>query len=840
LRNTEDKGKATEEGQSQANERRAEGQVMSIPIRLRPVGTMLWCCALLGAMLTCAPARAGAATPPVKLVPSGHLSHELRYPESVAVAPDGDIYVTDRGHDRVQELTAGGGFVSMFGREVNETKVKAVKAKGGTPTQKELEEENICTAVSGDACKAGVEGAAAAALGEPQSIAIAKKTGDLYIQDQKNERVDEYTATGEFVLTFGREVNETKAEAVKAKGGTPTQKELEEENVCTAVSGNTCKAGVTGASGNTERATFNFAEFAGDLLAVAGPSEELLYVGDEQRVQEFDTETGEWKGEISLKSISAEPESRVVALAVDGTGELYLVYSTGVGFSRVSNVIRVFDPSGIETAKYELAPDLWIEALALDAAGRLAVSAISGSSSHAVGTGLLLDASTGEAITEFSAASGDFGGISFSGSGDLYAAVSLEAGEVSVYEPVAVAEVLASSAECVTGADQESSATFDCSLKGDVNPFEVAETEAWFQWGPPAALEMETPRASIATTGTPIAVHATIEGLSPNTAFQYRVAANDHNVKSPELLSSKKVSFSTPLAAPRVIGGPSAQFVGSASAVLYGEVNPENAQTEYFFEYAPELGAYCQTGSPRTGTLESSAYRKLGVTLQADGLQPATTYHDRLCATNQAGDAQNEHGESTVEEGQFTTLPAPVPIASTGAPSAVGSTTATVSGTVDPDGQPATYAFELGVYEGANTQYGIVLSASAGTGTTPTMQTLGLTGLQPGSTYAYRIEIASGYGTMTGAPVLFTTAGLPEALPVPTTPTMLAVPPVVFPAASSTKSKVPVAKTLTSTQKLAKALEACKKQPKSKRASCEKQARKTYAKQKQANDQQKG
>ena len=107
-------------------------------------------------------------------------------------------------------------------------------------------------------------------------------------------------------------------------------------------------------------------------------------------------------------------------------------------------------------------------------------------------------------------------------------------------------------------------------------------------------------------------------------------------------------------------------------------------------------------------------------------------------------------GAATSTEGTFTTGPAPVPRAATGVPSAVGTTSATISGTVDPDGQPATYSFELGVYNGASTQYGVVFSGPAGAEAVPVGESLAITGLQPGTTYAYRIEIASGYGTADG------------------------------------------------------------------------------------------
>jgi hypothetical protein len=117
----------------------------------------------------------------------------------------------------------------------------------------------------------------------------------------------------------------------------------------------------------------------------------------------------------------------------------------------------------------------------------------------------------------------------------------------------------------------------------------------------------------------------------------------------------------------------------------------------------------------------------------------------------------------------------------TGGSSAVTATSAVVSGSVDSDGQPATYTFEVGVYNGASTQYGVVFSGQVASSTLPVLKTLPLTGLQPGVTYAYKVTIASGYGAMEGEPVTFTTAGLPSVLVSPTPLALLAVPDVAFP-----------------------------------------------------------
>ena len=209
-----------------------------------------------------------------------------------------------------------------------------------------------------------------------------------------------------------------------------------------------------------------------------------------------------------------------------------------------------------------------------------------------------------------------------------------------------------------------------------------------------------------------------------------------------------------------------------------------------FSEYVSQAEA-AKSGwanAKQTPIEESTTYGAIGVSLEATGLQPDTEYSFRLCAESE-NSAKTEKLRTIGPEGHFTTLPAPSPSATTDPATNVTATTATLKGTVDPDGFEAAYAFELGVYKGELTSYGIVASGSTGSGSTPVEETLPLTGLQPGTTYAYRIAIKSGYGEAIGATMTFTTAGLPSALTVPSPLAMLPIPPIAFPKPATTPPK---------------------------------------------------
>ena len=717
--------------------------------------------------------------------------------EDVAGAPNGNIYVADKLNRRIQEFTATGEFVLMFGKEVNH--------KGG----------DTCTKTEENECQTGTASTTPGQLDVPLSATV-DQDGNVYVgefvfgesagQVTLGQRVQEFTANGTFVLEIGKEVNET------TKGNLCTQTEASKGTKCT---GPTLRLPGAPYEWGTEHGSFNFAgPGAGDILATGG-EDDLLYVGDEHRVQEFEAD-GQWKSEITGLGL-------VTAVAVDNSCSLQEPVLTGTACesfdpdfgdvyvtSEGSNTVQRYSPTGqllnepITVTPAHTEPEahaeIKIEGMAIDPDGRLALAKRENyyheekDFKHYFGT--LYHASTGTPITEFTIPT-EFGsnGIGFNGKDQLYAAA--DGHEVLDYTPVAVAELVSSPQSCVAGAERESDVTLACMLKGEVDAWGVPGTRVFFQWGSTPALGQTTaPPSVVADTKSEgeeepfVGASAPVTGLRPNETFYYRLAGEDRNSLSPETLGAQTLSFTTPLVAPRVVGEPAASFVHYASADLFGEVNPENASTAYEFQYAPTGSCAtlegCATASQLPAT-RSAAYGAVGTTVEATGLKPATSYRYRLIAENE------EQERAVGQEGVFTTEPAPVPLAVTAAAGGVGVTGAVASGSVDPDGQAATYTFELGVYAGAETRYGVVFSGSAGSGPTPVGEAVALSGLQPGTTYAYRIAVASGAGSDTGEAVLFTTLGLPAVLVAPSLPALLAIPPIAFP----TTTLTPTIKTTT-------------------------------------------
>jgi hypothetical protein len=101
---------------------------------------------------------------------------------------------------------------------------------------------------------------------------------------------------------------------------------------------------------------------------------------------------------------------------------------------------------------------------------------------------------------------------------------------------------------------------------------------------------------------------------------------------------------------------------------------------------------------------------------------------------------------------------AAAPNATTGPAASLTSSSANVTGTVNPNGESTTYTFQFGT----TTAYGSQTNPqSAGAGTQGQVVSATLTGLQPGTTYHYRLLATNPSGTTVGADATFTTLGAP-------------------------------------------------------------------------------
>ncbi|MGP0103459.1 MAG: PKD domain-containing protein [Solirubrobacteraceae bacterium] len=202
---------------------------------------------------------------------------------------------------------------------------------------------------------------------------------------------------------------------------------------------------------------------------------------------------------------------------------------------------------------------------------------------------------------------------------------------------------------------------------------------------------------------------------------------------------------STPIAATRA-----ASEVTATGATLNGTLNPNGVTvTKCYFEYGASA-AYGQTAS--CGSYESSGSSPEAVSAKHLRLTPGTIYHFRLVAASAAGPGDGEPQTFTTSEG----LTKPKPSVITGAPGESTSSSVSVSGSVNPNGaQVEECEFQYGTTKEYGSQ--VKCGASPGAGTSAVPVSAGLTGLDPGQIYYYRLVATSAGGPGDGEQQSFKT-----------------------------------------------------------------------------------
>ena len=292
---------------------------------------------------------------------------------------------------------------------------------------------------------------------------------------------------------------------------------------------------------------------------------------------------------------------------------------------------------------------------------------------------------------------------------------------------------------------------YTCNLRytmaGSITPNGL-DTIWWFQWGPVGG--SDSPTASDVVAGTnegPVGVFSLITGLAPGTTYHYQLYGSNAD----GIASGGDSSFITAGLPGAVTSG--ATNVTSSSAILLGKASAEGSANGLagHFQWGNDTGYGSNTpsffsGSPASDFMDES--------YSLTGLQPNTTYHFRIVVFNCSG-------QSVGADAQFTTsaqVQQQPPTVVTTNTTSVGTTCATLNGTVNPNGYPngTTYFFQYG----SNTGYGITSGTGpAGTGNSAVPVNMTICGLAPGTTYHYQIVAGNPIGTSGGLDFTFTTAG---------------------------------------------------------------------------------
>ncbi len=219
-------------------------------------------------------------------------------PEGVATDPSGDVYVADSGDERIDEFSAAGVFLEAYGWGVSDGASKF----------------ETCTST----CRAGIEGGGAGQFYGHISVAT-DPSGDVYVADEDNRRIDEFSAAGVFMQAYGWGVSDGASRF----------------ETCTS----TCQVGVAGpGAGQVDAATGVATDSSGDVyvtdygnarideFSAAGAFLKAYGWGVSDGLSHFETCTSTCQGGIDGEQAGElyGPED----VAVDSSGDVYVADSS--------------------------------------------------------------------------------------------------------------------------------------------------------------------------------------------------------------------------------------------------------------------------------------------------------------------------------------------------------------------------------------------------------------------------------------------------------------------------------------------------------------------------------
>jgi hypothetical protein len=234
--------------------------------------------------------------------------------------------------------------------------------------------------------------------------------------------------------------------------------------------------------------------------------------------------------------------------------------------------------------------------------------------------------------------------------------------------------------------------------------------------------------------GTEEGESANVTGLQPN--HEYTVCFVTRNEFGSE--EGTPVHFTTPVVTLR-IDSETVSNVTPVEATLEAQVNPNNQKTTYKFEYATSPALTSATTLPGTaleGFGDQTASASTGAVLQ-----PGETYYYRIVV-------ENTENHELVDGAVQSFTPQGSPLVTIGAAQDVTSSTAILSGTINPAGTETTYHFAYApasAYQpGAANPYakGKTTPQSPSIGSDYTVHATGpipIAELQPNTTYDYAL-----------------------------------------------------------------------------------------------------
>jgi IPT/TIG domain len=281
-------------------------------------------------------------------------------------------------------------------------------------------------------------------------------------------------------------------------------------------------------------------------------------------------------------------------------------------------------------------------------------------------------------------------------------------------------------------------------LNGFVTPDDAEVTECFFEYGTsPASLTSHVECSALPGAGSePVAVHASISGLSESTVYYFRVVARN----SFALEHGGRADFETQPGVPRANTEP-ARSVTHTTAMLRGFVTPNSATVEEcYFQWGIHSIEENRTNCEQTEL--GSGEAPVAVSAQLTGLTESQTYHFHLVATN-------ARGTGTGGGLPFSTLPFEPKVAIQ-APDELTAESAQLRARMDPQGEAITgCTFEYGTTPAL--EKSVKCTTLPGSGEKYVEVTASISGLSPTTAYVARIKAVDASGTTYSKLQSFTT-----------------------------------------------------------------------------------
>ncbi len=300
-------------------------------------------------------------------------------------------------------------------------------------------------------------------------------------------------------------------------------------------------------------------------------------------------------------------------------------------------------------------------------------------------------------------------------------------------------------------------------LFGSVNSRDYSPL-AWFEYGTnQSSLTNSTPATQVGLNFGMANFEYRLpkDSLVPNTTYYFRAVART----STGLIYGNVLSFSTGYInntafSPTVITNP-ATSVLSNSVVLNTSINPNNSNTDYWFEY----GTTVNLGTSTALKTLSNYNFQLSLNSSLDNLSPNTTYYFRAVARNNYGTSYGSVLSFTTPQ-SYSTIAAQ-PRALTTAAVFVKETSALLNGSVVANNNTTSAWFEWS--EDINMITGVNRNAAqnVGAGNSEVYLAYSLSNLTPNKTYYFRLVAQNSFGTTHGNVNHFTTTTyVPASTPI--------------------------------------------------------------------------